>query len=84
MWIVDNRPEPPCEAASDPIASAIMECCEELYQLMSQWDNKHREMEVRGPSHASNCVSTDVKQLIISWLSNRRMVDISGVDIISM
>lgn len=53
---------------------AIMDYCGRLYQLISQWNNKYGNEEVSGQAHASSCISSDVKQLIVSWLSQTRMV----------
>lgn len=73
--LLSLRPEPPCESSSDPVVMAIMDCCTKLYLLIRQWNSQHRDTEVGDHSHASNCIASDVKQLIISWFANGRMVN---------
>lgn len=73
------RPEPPCETSSDPVVMAIMDCCTKLYLLIRQWNSCHSDVEVGDHSHASNCIASDVKQLIVSWFVNGRMVGLSMI-----
>lgn len=79
------RPEPPCTAASDPVVKGIMDCCDRLYHLIRQWNREHSDEAGKSSSgewvgegeeegHASSCIASDVRQLIVSWLANRRMV----------
>lgn len=82
LHFVCCRPDPPCEEANDPVVKTIIDYCDRLYHLIRQWNSEHigaasvggEPGEGGGGVHASSCVASDVRQLIVSWLANRRMV----------
>lgn len=73
-----RRPEPPCESANDPVVKAIIDYCGRLYHLIRQWNSDASAGEEEGTigsrGHASGCVDSDVRRLIVSWLANTKMV----------